>query len=148
MVERLVAAASPLRLIAFGSAVRGDLAVANDLDLLVVEPEQASRYNETVRLQQSLRGILMSVDLVVTSQDRYNERCQIPGTVEFTAHRDGRVLYDSAALIWFRQHGWNVSRAGITTEILPQRREWAKASQPSDRLSDLHHNRSQQRRDG
>jgi predicted nucleotidyltransferase len=95
VVERLVAAASPLRLIAFGSAVQGDLAAANDLDLLVVEPELASRYSETVRLQKSLRGILMSIDLVVTSQDRYNERCQIPGTVEFTAHREGRVLHDS-----------------------------------------------------
>jgi predicted nucleotidyltransferase len=95
VVKRLVKAASPLRLIAFGSAVRGDLAAANDLDLLVVEPELASRYNETVRLQKTLRGILMSVDLVVTSQSRYNERCQIPGTVEFTAHRDGRVLHDS-----------------------------------------------------
>lgn len=95
VVERLVAAASPLRLIAFGSAVQGDLAAANDLDFLVVEPELASRYNETVRLQKSLRGILVSVDLVVTSQARYDERCQIPGTVEFTAHRQGRVLHDS-----------------------------------------------------
>ena len=94
VVERLVAAASPLRLISFGSAVQGDLAAANDLDLLVVEPELASRYNETVRLQKSLRGILVSVDLVVTSQARYDERCQIPGTVEFTAHRQGRVLHD------------------------------------------------------
>lgn len=95
VVKRLVKAASPLRLIAFGSAVRGDLAAANDLDLLVVEPEPASRYNETVRLQKTLRGILMSVDLVVTSQSLYNERCQIPGTLEFTAHREGRVLHDS-----------------------------------------------------
>ena len=95
VVERLVAAASPLRLIAFGSAVQGDLSAANDLDLLVVEPELASRYSETVRLQKSLRGILMSVDLVVTSQARYHERCQIPGTVEFTAHHEGRVLHDS-----------------------------------------------------
>ena len=61
---------------------------------VMVERVRAAE-NETVRLQQSLRGILMSVDLVVTSQDRYNERCQIPGTVEFTAHRDGRVLHDS-----------------------------------------------------
>ena len=74
---------------------RSDLAAANDLDLLVVKPELASRYNETVRLQKSLRGILVSVDLVVTSQARYDERCQIPGTVEFTAHRQGRVLHDS-----------------------------------------------------
>ena len=68
VVKRLVAAASPLRLIAFGSAARGELAAANDLDLLVVEPEITSRYSETVRLQQALRGVLMSVDLVVTSQ--------------------------------------------------------------------------------
>lgn len=95
VVERLVAAASPLRLIAYGSAARGELVAANDLDLLVIEPELSSRYHETVRLQKALRGILMSVDLVVTSQARYNERCRIPGTVEFAAHRQGRVLHDS-----------------------------------------------------
>jgi hypothetical protein len=103
VVERLVAAASPLRLIAqrcaqacgYGSAAQGELAAANNLDLLVIEPELSSRYHETVRLQKALRGILMSVDLVVTSQARYTERCRIPGTVEFTAHRQGRVLHDS-----------------------------------------------------
>ena len=95
VVNRLVAAASPLRLIAFGSAARGDLAAANDLDLLVVEPELTSRYSETVRLQKALRGVLMSVDLVVTSQARFIERCRIPGTLEYAAHREGRVLHDS-----------------------------------------------------
>jgi predicted nucleotidyltransferase len=95
VVTRLVAAASPLRLIAFGSAARGDLAAANDLDLLVVEPELTSRYSEMVRLQKALRGVLMSVDLVVTSEARYNERCRIPGTLEYAAHREGRVLHDS-----------------------------------------------------
>ena len=95
VVSRLVAAASPLRLIAFGSAARGELAAANDLDLLVVEPELTSRYNETVRLQKALRGVLMSVDLVVTSQARFDERCRIPGTLEYAAHREGRVLHDS-----------------------------------------------------
>ncbi len=95
VVDRLVAAASPLRLIAFGSAARGELAAANDLDLLVVEPELTSRYGETVRLQKALRGVLMSVDLVVTSQARFDERSRIPGTLEYVAHREGRVLPDS-----------------------------------------------------
>lgn len=95
VVNRLVAAASPLRLIAFGSAARVELAAANDLDLLVVEPELTSRYSETVRLQKALRGVLMSVDLVVTSQARFDERCRIPGTLEYVAHREGRVLHDS-----------------------------------------------------
>jgi predicted nucleotidyltransferase len=95
VVDRLIAAASPLRVIAFGSAARGELAAANDLDLLVVEPELTSRYSETVRLQKALRGVLMSVDLVVTSQARFDERCRIPGTLEYAAHREGKVLHDS-----------------------------------------------------
>jgi predicted nucleotidyltransferase len=95
VVNRLVTAASPLRLIAFGSAARGELAAANDLDLLVVEPELTSRYSEMVRLQKALRGVLMSVDLVVTSQARFDERCLIPGTLEYAAHREGQVLHDS-----------------------------------------------------
>ena len=95
VVNRLVAAATPLRLIAFGSAARGELAAANDLDLLVVEPELTSRYSETVRLQKALRGVLMSVDLVVTSQARFDDRARIPGTLEYAAHREGWVLHDS-----------------------------------------------------
>ena len=95
VVNRLVAAASPLRLIAFGSAARGALAAANVLDLLVVEPELTSRYSETVRLQKARRGVLISVDLVVTSPARFDDRSQIPATPEYAAHREGQVLHDS-----------------------------------------------------
>ena len=103
MVNRLVAAASPLRLIAhpfaeacgYGSAARGELAAAKDLDLLVLEPALAGRYSETVRLQKARRDVSMSVDLLVTSQARFDEHSQIPGTLEDAAHREGRVLHDS-----------------------------------------------------
>jgi predicted nucleotidyltransferase len=95
VVSRLVAVASPLRLIVFGSAARGHLAASNDLDLLVVEPEVANRYSEMVRLQKALRGILIPLDLVVTSEAGYNERSQVPGTLEFAARTEGRALHDS-----------------------------------------------------
>jgi predicted nucleotidyltransferase len=95
VVARLVAVAAPLRLIAFGSAARGPLESANDLDLLVVEPTVANRYSEVVRLQRALRGLLIPVDLVVSSEASYNERCQVAGTLEFTARTEGRVLHDS-----------------------------------------------------
>ena len=94
VVARLVAAASPLRLIAFGSAAHGDLAAPNDLDLLVVEPEVSSRYGETVRLQRVLRGLLIPVDLIVTSLARFEERSQVPGTIEHAARTEGRFLHD------------------------------------------------------
>ena len=38
-MRRLVASAAPTRLIAFGSAATGDLSMANDLALLVVEAQ-------------------------------------------------------------------------------------------------------------
>ena len=95
MVTKLVAVAAPLRLIAFGSAARGPLEGANDLDLLVVEPTGANRYSEVVRLQKALRGLLIPVDLVVFSQAATNQRCQVPGTLEFTARTQGRLPHDS-----------------------------------------------------
>ena len=95
VVARLVAVAAPLHLIAFGSAARGPLESANDLDLLVVEPTGANRYSEVVRLQKALRGLLIPVDLVVSSQAATNQRCHGPGTLEFTARMQGRLLHDS-----------------------------------------------------
>ncbi len=92
-VRRLVDAAAPTHLIAFGSAATGDLSMANDLDLLVAEDQVADRYQEMLRLRRVLRGLLMPVDLIVTSQALYDSRAQVPGTVEFAARTQGRVLY-------------------------------------------------------
>lgn len=92
-VSRLVAAASPQRLIVFGSAATGDLAAAHDLDLLVIQSDVADRYQEMVRLRRALRGLLMPIDLIVTSQERFDDRARVPGTVEFAARTRGRVLY-------------------------------------------------------
>lgn len=76
-VRLLVAAAAPTRLIAFGSAATGDLGVANDLDLLVVEAQVVDRYQEMLRLRRVLRGRLMLIDLIVTSQALYDSRAQV-----------------------------------------------------------------------
>jgi predicted nucleotidyltransferase len=76
-VRRLVAAAAPTRLIAFGSAATRDLSMANDLDLLVVEAQVADRYQEMLRLRRDLRGLLMPIDLIVTSQSPYDSRAQV-----------------------------------------------------------------------
>ena len=60
-----------------------------------MQPTVANRYSEVVRFQKALRGLLITVDLVVSSQAAYNQRCQVPGTLEFTARTEGRVLHDS-----------------------------------------------------
>jgi hypothetical protein len=100
-VRRLVAAAAPTRLIAqrcaqafgYGSAATGDPSDAEDLDLLVVEAQVVDRHQEMLRLRRVLRGLLMPIDLIVTSQAPDGSRTQVPGTVEFAARTHGGVLY-------------------------------------------------------
>ena len=92
-VERLVAAAQPSRIILFGSHARGDADDHSDVDLLVVEPAVNDRYEEMVRLNRALKGLLMPVDLLVVSEQEFERRSSTPGTVEHTARREGRVLY-------------------------------------------------------
>jgi predicted nucleotidyltransferase len=94
-VALLVAAGTPQQVIAFGSAATGDLTSANDLDLLVIQPQVPDRLREMVRLRRALRGLLMPIDLIVTSRERFDDRAQVPGTVEFAARTQGRVLYDA-----------------------------------------------------
>ena len=92
-VKRLVAAAQPSRIILFGSHARGDADDHSDVDLLVVQPAVNDRYEEMVRLNRALQGLLMPVDLLVVSEQEFEHRSSTPGTVEHTARREGRVLY-------------------------------------------------------
>ena len=92
-VERLVAAAQPKQIILFGSYARGDADEHSDIDLLVVEPAIDDRYEEMIRLNRALKGLVMPVDLLVVSDQEFEQRSATPGTVEHTARREGRVLY-------------------------------------------------------
>lgn len=95
IVDRLVMATSPLCLIAqrceqaceYGSAEKGDLDIANDLDLLVVEPGLSSRNSKTERLQKALKRDLMPAYLIFAILDLFVERSQMPGIVKCCAHR-------------------------------------------------------------
>jgi uncharacterized protein len=92
-VNRLVAAAQPLKVILFGSHARGDADDHSDVDLLVIEVTVSDRYEEMVRLNRVLKGLLMPVDLLVVSEQEFEQRSATPGTVEHIARREGRVLY-------------------------------------------------------
>lgn len=92
-VERLVAAARPKQIILFGSHGRGDADEHSDIDLLVVEPVVDDRFEEMIRLNRALKGLVMPADLLVVSEQEFEQRSATPGTVEHTARREGRVLY-------------------------------------------------------
>ena len=95
-VKRIVDAAKPSKVILFGSYGRGDATEDSDLDLMVVEPEVSSKYEEMVRLRKALGSVGAGVDVLVYSEAEIEEKRDWCTTPVYWALREGRVLYDNS----------------------------------------------------
>ncbi len=93
IVEILVDAAHPTKVILFGSHARGDSHVDSDVDLVVVERDVPSRYEEMVRLTQALAPLRMPIDVLVYSEADVAEKGEWLGTALRSALLEGEGLY-------------------------------------------------------
>jgi predicted nucleotidyltransferase len=96
VVQRIVAAAQPSRVILFGSYGRDDADAGSDLDLMVIKRHVDNRGEEMVRLRGAVGHIGVGVDVLVYSEAEYERRSQVPGTVLYWARKEGRPLYEAA----------------------------------------------------
>ncbi|TVR76200.1 MAG: nucleotidyltransferase domain-containing protein [Sphaerobacteraceae bacterium] len=94
MVDRIVAAFDPAKIILFGSHARGDAHRWSDVDLLVVFDEAVDIREMTVAIRRVLRDIPAPKDIVVTDTAHLAEHGREIGTVFRPALRTGRVLYE------------------------------------------------------
>ena len=94
MVQRIVAAFRPLRVILFGSRARGQAGRWSDVDLLVVLPEVEDKRRATVYIRRVLRDLPVSKDVVVTTPEEIARRATLPGTLLRHALAEGRVVYE------------------------------------------------------
>lgn len=91
--SRILKAAPPeTRLILFGSHARGEADERSDLDFLVIEPSVEDPAQESVRLDGTLRGMLVPADVIVVSQESVREWRDVHGTVIHAALDEGREL--------------------------------------------------------
>jgi uncharacterized protein len=96
IVTRLMEAASPARIILFGSAATGTATRDSDIDLLVLEDEVDDVRAESVRLRSALGDIGWPVDVVVIPTERFEQTKDLIGGIAYPASRYGIVLYEAA----------------------------------------------------
>jgi len=96
IVQRIVTEAQPSRVILFGSYGRGDADEGSDLDIMVIKPSVDNRYTEMIDLRKAIGYIGTGIDVLVYLEAEYGRRSQVPGTVLYWAHKEGRPLYEAA----------------------------------------------------
>ncbi len=96
-VNLLKEAANPERIILFGSRARGDIHEESDFDIMVIEKEVKSKNKEIVRLLRVISRTLVNVDLIVVSEEQFNQWKHNLNSVYNKASKEGRILYDKAA---------------------------------------------------
>ncbi len=92
-IRRIVAAANPLQIIAFGSRARGDHRPDSDLDLAVILDVPEETVDKLVRYS-ILQGLRLPVDLIAVSKAKYDEHRPWLNSVFNYIDREGLVLYD------------------------------------------------------
>ena len=96
VVERVVKRFDPLKVVLYGSLARGKANYDSDIDLLVVfeHVERESKRNLTVGIRQSMVGIPVPMDIIVSDLEEIDRRGYVVGTVLRPALHEGRVVYE------------------------------------------------------
>lgn len=93
LVERIVRAAHPVRIILFGSGDRGCYSASSDIDVLVVVEDGIHRRKTSQVIYQHLLGFGLPVDVVVATTKDIDMYRNSQGLVYREALRDGIELY-------------------------------------------------------
>ena len=94
IARQILAVSDPTKIILFGSCTRGDFGPDSDLDLLVILEAVDSPRAESINLRRATRGLLVPVDILVTTSEQVGRRRNTVGLICRPALSEGRVLYE------------------------------------------------------
>jgi predicted nucleotidyltransferase len=93
LVQSIVGAVHPLKIILFGSAARGDMSPDSDIDVLVVMPEGVHRRRTAQFLYRQITGLGVPFDILVATPDDLEKHKDNIGLIYRTVLREGREVY-------------------------------------------------------
>jgi predicted nucleotidyltransferase len=96
IVQRILTAARPDKIILFGSAATGQMTRDSDVDLLIVEPDTSDQRNEYVRIIKALWDIRYPFDVLFINTRWFEESKDIIGGIAYPANKYGKVIYEAA----------------------------------------------------
>ena len=88
VIRRIIEVGQPLKLILFGSYVRGEVNVNSDLDVLIITRDNIiNQRKESVRIRRALHGIFMPIDIIVVPERKVDAAKgqawhDLPGSLE------------------------------------------------------------------
>jgi uncharacterized protein len=99
LIQRVVEAAQPSKLIVFGSQARGAGKRDSDIDLLVITQGPVHRGRLTEEIYMKLIGVGRAIDVIVITPDDVKKHKDNPYLVISPALREGIVVYEKEASV-------------------------------------------------
>jgi len=94
IVQQLLSAGHPQKIILFGSRSRGQASSENDYDLLLVENSSMPRHLRATPYRRALKDLGHPKDILVWTQTEIDDWKNVPNAFITTAVREGQVLYE------------------------------------------------------
>lgn len=93
LIERIVDAVHPLKIILFGSAARGEMGQSSDVDVLVVMPDGTHRRHTAQYLYETIRGVKVPFDVLVATPSDLEKHRDNVGLIYHNVLREGKIVY-------------------------------------------------------
>ena len=93
LIRRIRLVVEPVRVILFGSAVRGEMRADSDLDVLVIVHDDVDSPDTEGSIYRALIGFGVAADVIVATEDDVRRYGDVLGLVYRPALREGRELY-------------------------------------------------------
>jgi predicted nucleotidyltransferase len=93
LVQKIVEAIHPLKIILFGSYARGKANPESDIDVLVVMPEGVHCRRTAQLLYRQIRGLGVPFDILVTMPSTLEKHKDNIGLIYRTVLKEGREIY-------------------------------------------------------